>query len=164
MRTSLFTEEQIITILKEWEAERDTRELCRRYGISDSCLSRWKLKFGMRSASTKQKTVAAGRKLHRVQEKLGLSLPGEKESRFLAKSAGRKLRRVREELGLSLTQVTKETEWIAKRFHSRYLFIWQGTLSNIEAGTHIPNVYQFYALSLTYRRSLPDLVSLYCLG
>ena len=149
MRTSRFTEDQIITILKEWEAERDTRELCRRYGISDSCLSRWRLKFRRQSASTKKETIA---------------LPGEKESRLLAKSAGRKLRRVREELGLSLTQVTKETEWIAKRFHSRYLLVWQGTLSNIEAGTHIPNVYQFYALSLTYRRSLSDLVSFYCLG
>jgi len=75
-----------------------------------------------------------------------------------------KLRRLPEELGLSFTQVEKESEWIAKRFHNHNLVVWHLTLSNIVAGNHIPNLYQLSALSLTYRRSVSDIVSFYGLG
>ena len=150
MRKSRFTEEQIMTILKEWEMGTESRDLCRRHGFSHASLSRWKVKFGRRSGSvTKEQVVVP---------------PGGQESWLLRKSAGRKLRRLREDLGLSLTQVRRESEWIAKRFHNRNLVIWHGTLSTIEAGTHIPTIYQLYALSLAYRCSVSHILSFYGMG
>ena len=46
MRTSRFTDEQIVATLKEHEAGASTRELCRRLGISSQTLYHWKRKFG----------------------------------------------------------------------------------------------------------------------
>jgi putative transposase len=41
-----FTEEQIITVLKEHEAGGKTAEVCRRHGISAATFYKWKAKFG----------------------------------------------------------------------------------------------------------------------
>jgi putative transposase len=46
VRKSRFSEDQIITILKESEAGVETGELCRRHGIVRACFYRWKSKFG----------------------------------------------------------------------------------------------------------------------
>jgi len=46
MRTSRFTDEQIVAALKEHEAGVSTGELCRRLGISQETLYRWKRKYG----------------------------------------------------------------------------------------------------------------------
>ncbi len=46
MRKSLFTEEQIIGVLKEQQAGLAVAELCRKHGISQQTLYRWKARYG----------------------------------------------------------------------------------------------------------------------
>ena len=46
MKRSRFSEEQIIGILKEQEAGVPVAELCRKYGVSDASIYKWKARFG----------------------------------------------------------------------------------------------------------------------
>lgn len=53
MRRSCFSEEQIISVLKEHEARMKTADvcLCRKHGISDATLYKWKATYGGMTAS-----------------------------------------------------------------------------------------------------------------
>ena len=46
MRTSKYSEEQIIGFLKQAEAGMPIKELCRRGGFSDATFYKWRSKFG----------------------------------------------------------------------------------------------------------------------
>lgn len=46
MKRTRFTDEQIIGILKEHEAGTPVSELCRKHGVSDASIYKWKAKFG----------------------------------------------------------------------------------------------------------------------
>jgi putative transposase len=50
-----FTEEQIITILKEVDAGMPLKEVCRKYGISTASYYNWKAKFGGMEISEAQR-------------------------------------------------------------------------------------------------------------
>jgi len=46
MKRNRFTDEQIIGISKEHEAGTPVSELCRKHGVSDASIYKWKAKFG----------------------------------------------------------------------------------------------------------------------
>jgi putative transposase len=46
MKRTRFSEEQIISVLKEAEAGAKVTELCRRHGISDTTFYTWRNKYG----------------------------------------------------------------------------------------------------------------------
>ena len=46
MRKSRFTDEQIISILKQSDAGASTKELCRKHGISHNTFYAWRKRFG----------------------------------------------------------------------------------------------------------------------
>jgi len=51
MKCNRFTEEQNIGILKEHEAGVSEADLCRKHGVSDASMYKWKAKFGGIDAS-----------------------------------------------------------------------------------------------------------------
>ncbi len=55
MKQSRFSEEQIISILKQQEGGRTTAEVCREAGISAGTFYAWKAKFGGMSVSEAQR-------------------------------------------------------------------------------------------------------------
>ena len=58
MKRSRFTEEQIIGILKEHEAGVPVAELCRKHGVSNASLYKWKAKYGGMDVSEARKLKA----------------------------------------------------------------------------------------------------------
>ncbi len=46
MKAKRYTEEQIIKVLREGEAGAKTKDLCRKYGISQPTFYNWKVKYG----------------------------------------------------------------------------------------------------------------------
>jgi len=46
MKRKRFTEEQIINVLKEYEAGAKMADLARRHGVTENTLYRWKAKYG----------------------------------------------------------------------------------------------------------------------
>jgi len=51
MRTSKFSETQIVAILKEADAGAKVKDLCRKHGISDATYYKWKSIYGGLDAS-----------------------------------------------------------------------------------------------------------------
>lgn len=51
MKTSRYTDSQILKILKLAEKGTPVPELCREYGISSSCFYKWRAKYGGMDAS-----------------------------------------------------------------------------------------------------------------
>jgi putative transposase len=69
-----FTEEQIISILKEAEAGAKVAELCRKHGISDATYYNWKAKFGGMTVSDAQRLKALEAENARLKRLLAESM------------------------------------------------------------------------------------------
>ena len=60
MRKSRFSEEQIISILREQESGLPTADVCRKHGISAGTFYKWKAKFGGMDVSDAKRLKALG--------------------------------------------------------------------------------------------------------
>ncbi len=90
MRKSRFTDEQIIGALKEHEAGTPVRELCRRLGVSQETLYRWKRKYGgleVSDARRLRELEEENRRLKRLVAEQALDVLALKD--VLAKNFGR---------------------------------------------------------------------------
>ena len=75
MRKSLFTEAQIIGILKQAEAGRMVTDLCREHGITQATFCRWRSKYGGMEVSDAQelnRLLAENRRLKQLVADLSL--------------------------------------------------------------------------------------------
>ena len=75
MKRSRFTEEQIIRILKEESAGLPIKELCRKHGVSNHTIYRWKAKFSGMEVSDARRLKSLedeNRKLKRIVADLTL--------------------------------------------------------------------------------------------
>ena len=66
MKRARFSEEQIITILKEAEGGRKVTELCRRHGISDATFYTWRSKYGGLEVSEMRQLEEENRRLKSI--------------------------------------------------------------------------------------------------
>jgi putative transposase len=79
LRTSRYSEEQIILALKQHEAGRTTAEICRKLGVSEQTFYRWKAKYGGMDVSDAKKLKALeeeNRKLKHLVGELSLDNQG----------------------------------------------------------------------------------------
>ena len=84
MKRKRFSEEQIITILKEAEAGMTGKEVCRRHGISENTFYRWKSKYGgmdVSEAKRLREVEAENRKLKQLLAEAHLDNAALKELR-----------------------------------------------------------------------------------
>src|SRR5215208_5303271 len=70
MRTSRFTDEQIIGIVREYEVGAKLTELCRRHGISPTTFYKWRAKYGGMAVSDAKRLKTLEEENRRVKQLL----------------------------------------------------------------------------------------------
>ena len=70
MRSSRFSDEQVIAVLREQEAGRATAEVCRKHGISGATFYKWKAKFGGMDVSDAKRLKAVEDENRRLKKLL----------------------------------------------------------------------------------------------
>jgi putative transposase len=70
MRTSRFTEEQIIGIIREYESGAKLSELCRRHNVSQKTFYKWRAKYGGMTVSDAKRLKALEQENGRLKQLL----------------------------------------------------------------------------------------------
>src|SRR3712207_8087351 len=81
MRTSRFTDEQIIGIVREYEAGAKLTELCRRHGISSATFYKWRAKYGGMAVSDAKRLKALEEENRRLKQLLADTMLDNQASR-----------------------------------------------------------------------------------
>ena len=68
MKAKRYTEEQIITVLREGQAGAKIGDLCRKYGMSDASYSNWKAKYGGMTVSDLRRLKALEAENRRLKQ------------------------------------------------------------------------------------------------
>ncbi len=71
MKRNRFSEEQIIEILKEHEAGVSVADLCRKHGVSDASIYKWKAMFGGMDVSEAKRLKMLGGGEHAAEAAAG---------------------------------------------------------------------------------------------
>jgi len=71
LKARQYTEEQIIAVLKEGEAEAKITDLCRKYGMSDATYYNWKAKYAGMTASDLKRLKALEEENRRLKQIVG---------------------------------------------------------------------------------------------
>ena len=74
MKRTRFTEEQIIAILKEQETGVPVADLCRKHGVSNASIYKWKAKYGGMDVSEARRPKALGDENARLKKLLADSM------------------------------------------------------------------------------------------
>jgi putative transposase len=67
MKSSRFSETQIVSILKEADSGMKVKDICRKHGISDATYYTWKSRYGGMSASELKRTRELEKELSRLK-------------------------------------------------------------------------------------------------
>ena len=70
MRTSRFTDEQIIGIVREYEAGEKLTDLCRRHGVSPATFYKWRATYGGMAVSDAKRLRALEEENRRLKQLL----------------------------------------------------------------------------------------------
>ena len=73
MRKCRFMKEQIVTILKEHQAGLSAAELCKKHGISDATVQKWRSKLGGMEVVSAERLRAPGGENGGVRERPGMA-------------------------------------------------------------------------------------------
>lgn len=68
MKAKRYTEEQIITVLREGQAGAKIGDLCRKYGMSDASYYNWKAKYGGMTVSDLRRLKALEAENRRLKQ------------------------------------------------------------------------------------------------
>jgi putative transposase len=71
LKARQYTEEQIISVLKEGEAGAKVSDLCRKYGMSDATYYNWKAKYSGMTASDLKRLKALEAENRRLKQIVG---------------------------------------------------------------------------------------------